>query len=301
MGLNRPARLLLASLLLLLLLAPAAFAAAEQSLTLTVYSDGYVYVAQVVPADPRATSVQVPLLSNEVSNLVATDQDGAPLSYGFGPGGTNLTVYTLGATSVTLRYATNSLTGKNGTVWTLAYSANYNATVVLPQFSTLISASGTPYSINETNMAPEVTLSPGTWKVSYGVPIGNVTTTVATSTGGTPGGSPGQTSTGTSETEEVVGIIAVAAIAGGLSFWWWKKRSIAPLGANLRPDDVQVLNFIREKGGRALELEIRARFALPKTSAWRQIKRLERLGYVKVTKVGSQNQIDLLKERGTGD
>jgi len=300
MGLNRPAHLFLASLFLLLVLAPAAFAAGE-SLTLTVYSDGYVYVTQVVPADPKATSVQVPLLSNEVSNLVASDQNGAPLSYGFGPGGTNLTVYALGATSVTLRYATNSLTGKNGTVWTLAYSAHYNSTVVLPQFSTLISASGTPYSINESNLSPEVTLSPGTWKVSYGVPIGNVTTTVTTSTGGTTGGSPGQTSTGTSEIEEVVGIVAVVAIAGGLCFWWWKKRSMGPLSGDLRPDDVQVLNFIREKGGRALELEIRARFALPKTSAWRQIKRLERLGYVKVTKVGSQNQIDLLKERGAGN
>jgi uncharacterized membrane protein len=301
MGLNRPAHLFLASSLLLLLLAPAAFASVEQSLTLTVYSDGYVYVAQVVPADPKATSVQVPLLSNVVSNLVATDQNGAPLSYGFGPGGTNLTVYTLGATSVTLRYATNSLTGKNGTVWTLTYTAQYNATLVLPQFSTLISASGTPYSINETNMSPELTFSPGTWKVSYGVPIGNVTTTVATSTGGTPGGSPGQTSTGASETEEVVGIVAAVAIAGGLSFWWWRKQSIGPLNADLRPDDVQVLNFIREKGGKALELEIRTRFALPKTSAWRQIKRLERLGYVKVTKVGSQNQIELLKERGAGN
>jgi uncharacterized membrane protein len=299
MGHSRPARLFLAPLLLLLLFAPAAFAA-QQSLTLMVYSDGYVYVTQVLPADSKATSVQVPLLSNEVSNLVATDQNGAPLSYGLGPGGTNLTVYTLGATSVTLRYATNSLTGKNGTVWTLTYTARYNATVVLPQFSTLISASGTPYSINETDVSPEVTLSPGTWKVSYGVPVGTVTTNVATSTSGTPGGSPGQTSAEPVEVIEAA-IAGAVAFAGGLSIWWWRRRRGGPPGGELRPDDAQVLSFIREKGGRALELEIRTRFALPKTSAWRQIKRLERLGYVKVTKVGSQNQIELLKERDTGN
>jgi len=64
----------------------------------------------------------------------------------------------------------------------------------------------------------------------------------------------------------------------------------------LRPDDVKVIEFISEKGGKVLEPEIRMRFALPKTSAWRQIKRLERLGYVKVTKIGSQNQIELLKK-----
>ncbi|MBI3840744.1 MAG: hypothetical protein HY297_02115 [Thaumarchaeota archaeon] len=63
---------------------------------------------------------------------------------------------------------------------------------------------------------------------------------------------------------------------------------------------MQVLNFIQEKGGKVLEPEIRMRFALPKTSAWRQIKRLERLGYLKVTKIGSQNQIEFLKNREPG-
>ncbi|MDA4126248.1 MAG: winged helix DNA-binding protein, partial [Thaumarchaeota archaeon] len=75
---------------------------------------------------------------------------------------------------------------------------------------------------------------------------------------------------------------------------------LGPISGELRPDDVQVLNFIQEKGGKVLEPEIRTRFALPKTSAWRQIKRLERLGYVKVTKIGSQNQIEILRQRDLG-
>ena len=300
-GLNRPASILLAAAFLLLLIAPASSAAGTRSLTLRVYSDGYVSVTQTLPADPKAASVQVPLLSNAIYNLVATDQNGSPLSYGSGAGGSNITVYTLGATQVTLRYSTNSLTGKNGTVWTLAYTANYNSTVVLPRSSTLISVAGKPYSINETDMSPEVTLSEGSWKVSYGVPIGNVTSTVTTSGGGTTGGTPGQAPTPPMGVAETAGIAAVAAVAGGLALWWWRRRGVGPVGGDLRPDDLQVLNFVREKGGRALELEIRTRFALPKTSAWRHIKRLERLGYVKVTKAGSQNQIELLKEREVGD
>jgi len=40
---------------------------------------------------------------------------------------------------------------------------------------------------------------------------------------------------------------------------------------------------------------------LPKTTAWRQIKRLERLGYVTVTKIGSQNQIEIVKNRPKED
>ena len=296
-GLNRPASILFVAALLLLVAAPVCSAAGSQSLVLRVYSDGYVSVTQSVPANPRSASVQIPLLSNAISNLVATDQSGSPLSYGFNSGGTNITVYTLGATLVTLRYNTDSLTGKNGTVWTLVYTTRYNSTVVLPQLSTLVSVFGTPYSINETDMSPVVTLSSGTWKVSYGVPIGSVSSTVSTTTGATQGGPPGTAAS--AGPLEAMGVIAAAAVAGGL-FLWWRGRRMRPLSGDLRPDDIQVLNFIREKGGRVLELEIRTRFALPKTSAWRQIKRLERHGYVKVTKIGSQNQIEIAKDRETG-
>ena len=298
-GLNRPASILFALAFLSLIMAPVGSAAGGRSLTLKVYSDGYVSVTQTLPADPRAASVQIPLLSDAVSNLVATDQNGSPLSYGFSSGGTNITVYTLGATSVMLRYDTNSLTGKNGTVWTIAYTAKYNSSVILPQFSTLISVSGVPYSINETDMSPEAALAPGSWKVSYGVPIGNVTTSLVTSTGGTPGGESGP-GPASAETVEILGVIGAVAVAGAL-FWRRRRRRLGPTGGDLRPDDVKVIDFIRERGGRVLEPEIRTRFALPKTSAWRQIKRLERLGYVRVSKIGSQNQIELLRDRDVGN
>ena len=298
---NRFAPALFATLALVLLVSPASQAAAGGSLSLVVYSDGYVHVTQVRAVDSKATSIQISLLSGVVSNLVATDGNGTPLSYSFDSGGKNITVYTLGATLVTVRYDTESLTAKNGTVWTLAFTASYNSTVVLPQFSTLIAISGTPYSINETGTSPDVTLAQGSWKVSYGVPLGTSTgsSTVTPSTSGrtNSGGIAG----GLSPFQALVLALDAAAlvVAGILSFR--HRRRIGPLKGDLRPDDVQVLNFIREKGGRALELEIRTRFALPKTSAWRQIKRLERLGHVRVTKVGSQNQIEILSEKEPGN
>lgn len=295
-SLNRPGLLLLALAVVLLSAAPMSSAFSSESLSLRVYSDGYVHVTQVLSVDQKATSVQVPILSPAVTSLVATDQNGSPLSYGFAPGGANVTVYTVGATAVTVRYDTNGLTSKNGTVWTLRFTARYNSTVILPQLSTLTSVSGTPYSINETNMSPEVSISPGTWRISYGVSLGSITANTTATTpagGGSQGGSGGPPAL---ELEEA-GALLAALVAGGIPFWWWRSRRIGPLGGDLRPDDVQVLNFIQEKGGRVLEPEIRTRFALPKTSAWRQIKRLERLGYVKVTKIGSQNQIEILRDR----
>ena len=90
--------------------------------------------------------------------------------------------------------------------------------------------------------------------------------------------------------------LAFVALAALLYLRGRKNGPLDSQNLELRPDDVKVIEFISEKGGKVLEPEIRMRFALPKTSAWRQIKRLERLGYVKVTKIGSQNQIELLKK-----
>lgn len=261
-------------------------------MTLNVYADGYVHIEQSFLVDSKMTSVVVPLLSPVVSDLVATDQNGSPLSYGFAPGGSNVTVYTLGASSMNLQYDTNALTSKNGSIWTLSFTTRFNSTVVLPQLSTLTSVSGTPYSIAQSGNSPVVDVSPGSWKISYGVPLMAVTSSTSTTT---PGGGQGQLAgIGYTELEEV-GLVAAAVVVALLVYRWWTRRIVGPKGAELRPDDIKVLEFMREKGGKVLEPEIRTRFALPKTSAWRQIKRLERLGYVKVTRVGSQNQIELLK------
>ena len=287
--------ILVAAATLLLASAPSVTGQAGGTLSLSVYPDGYVHVSQTFPVSPKATSIQVSLLSAAVSDLVATDQGGSPLSYGFA-GGNNVTIYTLGASSVHLGYDTNVLTSKNGTVWTLTFATAFNSTVMLPQLSTLTSAQGTPYAapytINKSGNAPELTLGAGVWRISYGVPFaGSTSTASASSTTTTRAGTPTP-----GVTDEAVGAVAAAAVVAVVLVIFRRRGAVSNRG-DLRPDDIKVLDFIREKGGRVLEPEIRTRFALPKTSAWRQIKRLERMGYVKVNKIGSQNQIELLKER----
>ena len=284
--------------LAILMAAAPVSAASDQSLVMTVYSNGYVWISQTIPVDHSSVSVQIPLVAATVSDLVATDQNGSPLSYSFGSGGRNVTIYTLGATEVALTYDTDNLTSKSGTVWSFGFAVLYNSTVVLPDHSTLVSVSGTPYTINETDGTPELTLAPGVWTIDYGVPF-----SVSSVTTGTSASSTGSSFTSGAQgslvsPDEVVGLaLATAAIVSGLFYFWWKRRQKATSVGELRPDDIRVLDFIREKGGRVIEPEVRMKFALPKTSAWRQIKRLERLGYVKVAKIGSQNQIELLKER----
>jgi len=330
------------SLLLVLAVQQAETQPETSSVGLRVYDDGTVAVAQVFSVPGNDTSVSLQLLSSLIANPVATDQNGSSLYFQIT--GENVTVYTIGATGVTLAYDTAALTSKQGTVWTLAFHAYYNTTVTLPEGSTLTSVSGTPNSIATAEGSPVVVVPPGDWVIFYGVPVQVVTTSTSSSSVASTGNtvtkttssssslatsststasassaasstSSGSPSSSTAQTSQggippsggggTVAYLAAAALAvavAGVLLFLRRRRGarIDPNNSGLRPDDIKVIGFIAEKGGKVLEPEIRMRFALPKTSAWRQIKRLERLGYVKVTKIGSQNQVELLKTKPSG-
>lgn len=60
---------------------------------------------------------------------------------------------------------------------------------------------------------------------------------------------------------------------------------------HLRADDRQVLHYVADRGGEALLADIRNDFGLPKSTAWRMVKRLEREELVEIVKFGNQNLI----------
>ena len=65
--------------------------------------------------------------------------------------------------------------------------------------------------------------------------------------------------------------------------------------ADLRMDDKEVIRFIAECGGEAFAFEIRERFNLPRSSAWRMIRRLVGMEVVEEVKVGNQSLIKIRK------
>jgi uncharacterized membrane protein len=323
-------------MVLLLVLAPNADASkfSVTSLKVDVYADGSAIVSQTASVNSSAVSIDLQLLSPILTDAIAVDQNGSPLSFQIS--GSNITIYTVGATGVTLRYDTDALTGKQGTVWDLNFSTGYNTTVTLPEGSTVTSISGTPYSDTEVGSYPVIMIGQGDWQIDYGVPIAtNYTTTsspglsstsqtsdttasgvssssVASSGSNSETGSHTSTSSASSSTVStgsssvtvgsafpftyaaagalVVGVLVLGAVV------ILRRGKTSDVGSpDLRPDDIQVLNFLAERGGKVFEPEIRTKFILPKTSAWRQIKRLERLGYVRISKVGSQNQVELIR------
>jgi len=68
---------------------------------------------------------------------------------------------------------------------------------------------------------------------------------------------------------------------------------------NLRPDirydDKEIIKFISENGGQALESDLRKKFLQPRTTMWRAVKRLEKLGIVEIIKSELQNIIKIRK------
>jgi uncharacterized membrane protein len=67
---------------------------------------------------------------------------------------------------------------------------------------------------------------------------------------------------------------------------------------NLRTDDKAMLRFIQERGG-VFATEARDHFNIPKSSAWRMIKRLEDEGLLRVTTVGRETYLQLREPEGS--
>ena len=61
----------------------------------------------------------------------------------------------------------------------------------------------------------------------------------------------------------------------------------------LRLDDKEVIRFIYESGGGVFASELRERFDLPKSSAWRMIRRLEKEDIVETKKVGRETYVQI--------
>jgi uncharacterized membrane protein len=61
--------------------------------------------------------------------------------------------------------------------------------------------------------------------------------------------------------------------------------------SDLRLEDREVIKFLAETNGEAFATEIRDRFDMPRSSAWRLIRRLVSLGIVEEVKIGNQSLV----------
>ena len=140
-----------------------------ESTDLQVYRDGLVHATQTLTVNETLPSVTLPLLGSSVENFIVLDENQTVLDYDVE--GIDLTVFTLGATAVSVQYDTHSLTLKHAEEWTFLVDAQYNLTVRLPQDSTIVDLNQVPASIDTDGNTITLSLFPSQWEIIYVFPL----------------------------------------------------------------------------------------------------------------------------------
>lgn len=264
--------------------------ATVSSLQLTVYDDGYVKVDYEIIPSEYAAQIELPLLGEHYENFFAEDENGNPLNFQLENG--SVLIYPGDAQIVRVSYYTPDLTSKEGLVWTLKVSANSSFTVVLPNSSMVVDLSDIPLSIAQNR----ITMPPGNQSISY---VLSYTGTSGEATVPESGGSRSYL------LFALAGLLIIGGIFVGYRFRKGsgkdaqKPRLSRPEfmerldGLDLNDEEKRALLYIFDKGGKASQAEVREALGIPKTTAWRMFKRLERKGLVKILRGKKENWVEL--------
>ena len=270
----------LAALALILLLAAAYVP--QPKATITVSPSGYAQVyenASVVAFSP----LNITLIGKPI-DLTAAYSNGTPVLYAISS--ENLTVIPDANGTVVVSYFTSSIIGKNSVSWVLSFFAPYETEVILPPNASLILINALPSEIGRTGQSLFLILGRGNWTISYTVPPPSAATASITSQAITV-----VPSLSNAELAVLAGAIAVVAAASAYALARGRKK---PLEPQVRELDAQIISFLKSRGGSARESEIRQSLILPRTTAWRAIKRLEREGKVRISKLNGENVVSLV-------
>ncbi len=261
-----------------------------QSTSIEVYRDGLTHITQLLTVDELKPQITITLLSASIENLVVLDANNIAID--FEVSGSNLNIFTFGATQITIEYDTVSLTSKQAEVWSIIVNNPYNLTLFLPENSTIIYLNHVPTQINTETNKVSLMISPNQWEISYIIPLQQE-----------DNDNPDDGSSNTAIPLEflIIGAIIIALTIAILIIFFMRKRKInvkktINRNPHLSKEDKAVIEFLAEKEGKAFEAEIRQRFPdMPRTSLWRLIKRLEKAEIIEIEKIGLENQVKLKK------
>ncbi len=244
-----------------------------------VYPDGWCTVSIRVPVqDPI---VEIPLLGHPTL-LTVVDEEGLPLNYTLK--GDRILVDAEAADEINISYETQSLTYKRGLVWSLNVSTTSYLLVSVRLIGDpdVVGLSKIPISIREGSSYLELTLEPP-FTLDY----------VYTS--------PPREGRGEGNNLSYYLLALLPALAIALFILNKGSRSKK---FELDSTDMRILDSLAE-GEKSLST-IREELSLPKTTAWRRVRRLEGKGLVEVERTRSGSLIrlsklgrDVLKNRGS--
>jgi len=297
--LSRRAGTILATLLFLLATSQFSFTSAltndpiiSESLTFIIYLDGFVLVNHELELNQTFPSVNVTFLGETFEELLVVDDQNLPLGYTLIDG--KAVIDSLGASQLTASYVTPDLTSKTGKYWTLIAEVSTNATILLPTEASIISLNNVPEIIESSNDQVSLVMPAGIIEITYVVEHGLFQQNKSV------------------ETWQLIAIAAFPIIASIFFILWilnWKKSptpekvesevdidKLLEKEKYLRPEEVQVIQFLAEKNGKAFEAELYEKLNLPRTTTWRLLKRLEKMAVVDIKKSRRQNIVSIRKK-----
>ncbi|MCL4344257.1 MAG: hypothetical protein JRN26_00780 [Nitrososphaerota archaeon] len=250
----------------------AATYAQQPSVTITIFPNGYAGVTENATVSAFSPE-NITMIGTPVA-LTASYSNGSPAL--FSVSGKNITIVPDVNGTVSVNYFTYSIVGKNNISWFISLNTPYETKVILPPNASLVSMNSIPSSIGQADSSIYLMLGAGNWTISYIIP---------------PPSKVVVTSNHHNYEWEIIAAIAIAAVVLGYIAIRGRKPKLNE--GEIRELDGQIIDYLKSRGGSARESEIRQKLVIPKTTAWRAIKRLEREGKVKVIKTDRENTIVL--------
>ena len=294
--------LLLASMIIAAALIPIQSSfSSPRDLDLIIYPDGSTHISAEIDIDPFLTDYELNLFGSTIDNLVVVGDNEFLLDTDIIHD--SVLIQTFGSSIISIEYDIHDLVSKQGKLWTFSLDSPSNFTLLLPQNSAIVGMTNLPINMEIINDQNKLTLPSGKTEIDYlfSNTISNPIPDTETETN--------------YFSYAIIGGVIVIILIGVVIIIRTKQKNLKPVSHNpiieknnildietifklkpdLREDDKELVTFIFNNGGKALESELRKKFLQPRTTMWRAVKRLEREGVIEIEKKDLQNLVKLRK------
>ena len=275
-----------------------------RDLDLIIYPDGSTHISAEIDIDPFLTDYELNLFGSSIDNLVVIGDNEFLLDTDIIDD--SVLIQTFGSSVISIEYDIHDLVSKQGKLWTFSLDSPSNFTLLLPQNSAIVGMTNLPINMEIINDQNKLTLPSGKTEIDYlfSNTISNPIPDTETETN--------------YFSYAIIGGVIIIILIGAVIIIRTKQKNLKPVNHNsiieknnildietifklkpdLREDDKELVTFIFNNGGKALESELRKKFLQPRTTMWRAVKRLEREGVIEIEKKDLQNLVKLRKNMG---
>ena len=294
--------LLIASMIIVAALIPIQSSfSSPRDLDLIIYPDGSTHISAEIDIDPFLTDYELNLFGSTIDNLVVVGDNEFLLDTDIMDD--SVLIQTFGSSVISIEYDIHDLVSKQSKLWTFSLDSPSNFTLLLPQNSAIVGMTNLPINMEIIDDQNKLTLPSGKTEIDY----------LFSNTISNPIPDP------KTETNyfsyAIIGGVLIIILIGAVIIIRTKQKNSKPVNPNpitgknnildietifklkpdLREDDKELVKFIFNNGGKALESELRKKFLQPRTTMWRAVKRLEREGVIEIEKKDLQNLVKLRK------